>query len=353
MSRFGEPGLTRPVQAILEGHACGRRLNIGFSGTELGEYYTIKYLQQCLEAESITRMSDDGNALGADEFEAFDRHVDLTFTQIAREETASPQGSIIMPMRVHMVVSLAGAQPDLAGVVSGEQRRQHRKRVEVHRHRYEITHSVEDFEWFYDRMYVPTMRARHGEAARTTDRSVALHELFGAGHLMLVYAEDLAVAGSVNHVPGPDQVNARLIGVLDGAQERIRQGAVKSAGHFLLAWAHKHGMARVDFQGCEPFLRKGTFQAKLDFGASPVLPPPPLDRVCLRLTVRSDTLAVRDFLAANPIIALAEDGQLGITTFYDDTHPPSGRKGLARPRALPEWHIDLDRFLKEVRPRRG
>jgi hypothetical protein len=97
---------------------------------------------------------------------------------------------------------------------------------------------------------------------------------------------------------------------------------VKSAAHFLLSRAWAEGYHRVDFQCCEPFLRKGTFQAKIDFGAGATLPAPPLQDVRLWLSVRRDNPGVREFLVANPLIILDGEDRLRAAYFHDQVRPP-------------------------------
>ncbi|WBB78058.1 GNAT family N-acetyltransferase [Micromonospora sp. WMMD882] len=295
------------VRTRIDGVRAGHPVRIGLSGSRTVDYYLRAYLADIAAAGrvgSVDRLDD----------------VDLLF----EEDDGGGAGGLLLPLRVHMVTDLAADPGDLSGVLSGEQRRQHRRRVRQLGHRYEISTRDEDFDRFYDRMYLPTMTARHGTAARTTVREAARRDLFRHGHLMLVYADghDEPVAGSVNHV-AESQVDARLAGVLGGAPELLASGATKSAGHFLLAWALDHGHRRVDFQGCEPFLRKGTLQAKIDLGAGAEPAPPPLRDVRVRMSVRRDGPGVRELLRANPVVTVDAAGRLHATAFRDGDREPA------------------------------
>lgn len=306
------------VRTRIDGVCGGHPVRLGLSGSETVDYYLRAYLTRiagAAVAEAADRLND----------------VDLLFEEDGG--TGQPR-SLLMPLRVHMVTDLSADPGDLSSVLSGEQRRQHRRRVQQLGHRYAISMSDEDFDRFYDRMYLPTMAARHAGAARITAREDARRDLLRHGHLMLLYAAGHAepVAGSLNHIVGP-QVNARLVGVLDGAPAWLAKGAVKSAGHFLLGWALANGHRRVDFQGCEPFLRKGTLQAKIDLGAGVEPAPPPLRDIRIRLSVRRDRPGVRELLVNNPVVTVDATGQMHAIAFRNGERVPAPvrrpRHGLA------------------------
>lgn len=79
----------------------------------------------------------------------------------------------------------------------------------------------------------------------------------------------------------------------------------------------------MDFQGCEPFLTKGTFQYKKRFGSRAVIP----DNVfgTLRMVLRANRLtrSVRDFLVSNPVLDADGGGGGGLTAkyFHDRQRP--------------------------------
>jgi hypothetical protein len=89
----------------------------------------------------------------------------------------------------------------------------------------------------------------------------------------------------------------------------------------------------ADFQGCEPFLSKGTFQYKKRFGARAVIPDNAFGQ--WRLLIRTPTLcpSTRQFLVNNPLIGLDAEGQLQAQYFFDANHEirsdiPFASKGI-------------------------
>lgn len=246
---------------------------------------------------------------------------------------------LVLPLRVHMVADLGPAGPG----ISPRERKRQRRRVRDYRYDFAVTGRDADFEFFYDRMHVPTMRARHGEHARTLGRAQAFREVFRAGFLLLVRSGGQPVAGVLCRADGRT-CHARLVGWLDGDPAHLRREAIKTGNHFLLAWAGRAGFTAVDFQGGEPFLTKGTFQSKRHLGARAVVPGTGLGLARVRLTAGRDTPALRDMLARNPALALADDGGLTAVYFADAARPPRLDIGYACPGIADHRVLRLDEF---------
>jgi hypothetical protein len=188
------------------------------------------------------------------------------------------------------------------------------------------------------------MRARHRDDARTTGREQAYQALFRAGFLLLVRSHGQPVAGILCRVAGRT-CHARLVGWLDGDPVHLRREAVKTGNHFLLGWARGAGLAAIDFQGGEPFLTKGTFQAKRHLGAAAVVPAAGLGRARITLRTGRDTPAMRDLLSRNPAIALTGDGgDLAAVYFTDAARPPRLDIPCSCPGIGAHRLIDLDKF---------
>jgi hypothetical protein len=266
---------------------------------------------------------------------------DLTVVVDDRAEDASTgPGGLVLPLRVHMVADLS---PGDGPGISARERKRQRHRVRSYAYDFEISASDSDFALFYDRMHVPTMRERHRDDARTTGRAEAYQDLFLAGFLLLVRSGGQPVAGILCRVQGR-ACHARLVGWLDGDPAHLRREAVKTGNHFLLSWARGTGFDAVNFQGGEPFLTKGTFQAKRHLGARAEIPGSALGRARVRLLPGRDSPVLRDILARNPAIAQAAGGRLAAVYFADAARPPR----LDIPYACPgiEVHrlIGLDEF---------
>lgn len=311
-------------------HLASESLHIEFRGTEIGQRCVVPYLSET----SRTRRTDLAGS-----------SPDITVEEGQAAETVhrprSP--SLVLPMHVHMVVHLPTDPDELSRLLPLKQRAGVRRYTRRHGYEWRVSADEAEFLDFYDRMYVPTVEARHGSRAMRVTREEALERIFRAGNLLLLTANGTPVGGSA-HVLHPDRglVVGRLAGVLDGDETHLRQGVVKTLNHRLLEWACAAGYRTVDLQGCEPFPRVGTFRYKALLGAG-VVEAPGLTGFRLRLTVHRDTPAVRDFLTRNPMIVFDEHDRLGAVYFTSEGSQPEivhVRHGLSFLRIA-----DLDEFL--------
>ncbi|MEV0327371.1 hypothetical protein AB0H63_13110 [Micromonospora echinospora] len=228
-----------------------------------------------------------------------------------------------MPFRVHLVADLAPDSPDAASATFRRQVQRHARRVDRYGLRFEFSDDEADYHWFYEHMYEPTMRTRHGGLARAVDRETGRDEILRAGNQLFVVAAGRRVAGIVSQVDrSRRRVSVRLVGWL-GAEDRYLRAEVLKSGYLhLREWAADAGFAALDFMGCEPFVSKGTFQSKRRLGTHVEYPPGDLGELRLHLAVRRDGPAVRAFLTANPLLTTGPGNTMGVTYFHDVTRPP-------------------------------
>ncbi|WP_020387012.1 GNAT family N-acetyltransferase [Kribbella catacumbae] len=310
--------MNRPTVAVtLRGSVDGLPLCVRFLGTAVGRLCIVPYLQELLGAAASERAIDD--PLDPAEWDG----ADLVVVEGNAEQVwvLPREASVVLPMHVHMVTELPGSVEELDGLVPRKERARVRRQIREHGYTYRVTEDEGEFLWFYERMYAPTMRARHAENARSVGAKEALERVFRKGNLLLVCTEDGSVGGTANFLDRErGQVMGRLVGVLGGAPEHFRNGVLKATGRYLLEWACEAGYRSVDFQGCEPFLRNGTFQAKVLLGAT-VTHAPGLSAYRLWLSARVDSAATRAFLLANPPLTCAPDGSFTATHFTDSAVP--------------------------------
>jgi hypothetical protein len=224
-----------------------------------------------------------------------------------------------MPLSVHLLADLAPHAPAAQTKTFRRQLRHHRSRARRYGYDWELASSDAEYDWFYDRMHIPTMVARHGGRARSVEREEARRKLFHQGALLFVTSYGTRVAGILLHVVREQSLcNVRLVGWLDGDPQLLRAGAVQSGYFFVRDWAAQVGLQFLDFQGSEPFLSKGTFQNKRRRGTSAVVAPGECANLRCVLSVREDKDAIRDFLVANPPISIGRADRMGAVYFYDD-----------------------------------
>jgi hypothetical protein len=256
---------------------------------------------------------------------------------------------LIVPMRVHFVVDFDGDAEAARRRISKRERWQFGRNLREYDWTWDTLRDPSWFDHFYDRMYRPTMFERHGTRERTETKEVSYECLFRTGRMFVLSQRGQRIGGALCHWdPATRVLTLRLLGVLDGSAEHYDSGAFKAIYHFLIGWSAENGVRRLDFQGTEPFLSKGTYQWKRRFGTRVVLPPNHFGGKRLWLHVRRDTPRVREFLVSNPVLAEAGDGALEAVYFHDAERPTRLDFSAKSPGVARVREVDLDSFLAGV-----
>ncbi|WP_327381595.1 GNAT family N-acetyltransferase [Streptomyces sp. NBC_01207] len=255
-----------------------------------------------------------------------------------------PRHSLLLPFRVTLAVPVGPDPQDVIGRLSRKARQQHARELRSHRRTLEVAAGESDFAYFYDDMHRPTMVNRHGDAARSEDRDSALVCLFRRGVLFFLCESGRRVAGMLCRLEGRTLV-VRLAGVARGDGEAYASGTYVAMYVLILQWAAEHGLTRVDLSGCEPFLSKGIFQFKRKMHPEVALPRNHFAGKRLMLRVRRDSPSVRDFLAANPVLAFRQDHGFEAVYFHDEGRPPRLDLRGNCPGVRGQRLVDLDDFL--------
>ncbi|NUL02213.1 hypothetical protein HRW07_02920 [Streptomyces lunaelactis] len=268
----------------------------------------------------------------------------------ARRLAALPrERSLILPARVHQIVPIRG---DLATVLAGRSRRnldRFRRNQRVDGWSWEHAGSDEDLDFFRRRMLLPTVRDRYGPYAVSEDPTVMRECLLRQGHLFFVRAGGPAgerIAGALCRWDARRRtLRFRLTGVLDADPALRRAGALIAAEYFVFEWAWRHGVAAVDLSGGAPFLARPIVQYKMRLNAVTVPAPTPVRHLGTWLHVARDSAGVRDFLAANPLLATAPGGGLEAVYFHDRTRQVRDDVAWRSPGVDGSRTVDLDEFL--------
>ncbi|GAA4614744.1 hypothetical protein GCM10023195_64520 [Actinoallomurus liliacearum] len=256
------------------------------------------------------------------------------------------RSALVLPFRLHVMAYTGDGEDGWRSRISKSERRWSNRLHELGSWALEVAEDSASFDYFYDRMHVPTMQARHGERARSESRDTARECLFRHGVLAFVTHRRKRVAGMVcRWEPAERLLIIRMVGVLDGLREHYENGALRTADHLLLEWAGRMGVQHVDFGGTEPFLSQGIFRLKRKLGSRAIMARNHFGSLRLWWHARRDTPAVRDFLVANPVVELVDDHRLRAVYFHDEGRPP--RLDLARTREGMDGYrtLDLDEFF--------
>lgn len=326
---------------------AGKPARLVYVGVSEGLLYIAPFVEQCFFEHSSV---EEEGTLEWQQLEGFikQNQTDMSLLMAPLEVVQKCQqpGDIVGLSRIHQKVDVSAGWEHVLGQLS---HRENKRRVQSVEQGFDFDVSLkdEDFFSFYRSMHVPTMSARYGRFARSVQEQAAYMDLFKQGVLFRVHLNDEWVAGSVSQIDeSTHTLNARLIGVKGGAAIYRANGAQNFVYHTILEWASNQPFIDcVDFQGCEPFLSKGTFQYKKRFGAQAVVPDNSFGQ--WRLLIRVPTLcdSTRQFLINNPLIGLDTEGRLQAQYFFDADHQirsdiPFISKGIHSQvtHNLDQWH---------------
>lgn len=328
-------------------------MSVSYTGLPEGLAYTLEFteLRRECAGDRAKRVSATitGRDLRSGTTALPDADIVIVGTSAYQVPRLPATASLVAPMRVHFVVDIDVDAQQLRRRISERERWQFSRNVR----RYGwVWHAVEDpawFDFFYDRMYRPTMHKRHGQRERTESKGSSYECLFRTGRLFALCENGERIAGALCHWNRTSHVlTLRLLGVLDGSEEYLDRGVFKAVYHFLIAWAADNDIRQFDLQGTEPFLSKGTYQWKRRLGTRVILPPNHFGAKRLWLHVRRDTPAVRDFLVSNPILAEAPDRTLEAVYFHDAHRPARLDYSAKSPGVDRTRLVDLDEFLSSA-----
>ena len=223
------------------------------------------------------------------------------------------QNAIVLPPHVDHILDVSGDWQ----AVKSRFRKSIQNELRLTRkygYQYEVSQCDQDFEMFYKDMYLPTMENRHGALASPVPIYEA-RQYFRHGFLFLVKRDGQPVCGSVCY-PRQDMLDFIIAGVIDGDQQRMKEGAIGALNCLRICWANEHGYRAVNFMGTAPYLNMGLFQQKRHWGTTLSVSRSLQRR--LWLGIRHKTPAVSQFLKENPFVVVGEDGKLDGLIIVDD-----------------------------------
>lgn len=138
------------------------------------------------------------------------------------------------------------------------------RKVEREGIRCEFSRRKEDFDLFYNRMYLPYTNERHGEFALINTYEMLWH-YFSKGGLLMFYRDSEPVAGSLVMIRG--NVGSGVVGgVLDADKDLLRSGIFTAIVWESAKWAKSQGLSYIDMGTTSPLRSDGVYRFKKTFG---------------------------------------------------------------------------------------
>ncbi|AQT92517.1 hypothetical protein [Pseudomonas azotoformans] len=297
----------------------GEKAEITYVGVREGLVYIAPFIEErFFECSSVVRQG----AFGWGELECFLKIVKSEMLCLMAPKKIishfALKSDVVGVCRIHQEVDVSGDWSDIKSHLSKRECKRREQCVAQGFH-YNVSFEDRDFFEFYHLMHLPTMKHRYGELARSVEEKEAYARLFKQGVLFRIYDATEWVAGSVSQIDKSGRIlNARLIGVKNGSDTYRVNGAQNFVYHSIIEWAaNNSSIDYVDFQGCEPFLTKGTFQYKKRFGTRAFIPNNNFGDWWLLMRVTELSPSVRSFLINNPLLIEGEGKSLKALYFYD------------------------------------
>jgi Acetyltransferase (GNAT) domain len=199
-----------------------------------------------------------------------DNGCDLVICELSRMHwfRSSAPVTFTVPQLINQVLTYPEKMNTLLSGNRHGSLRQHINRVRRAGYEWRFSRSRDDFDFFYERMYVPFMRARHGELAEIS-RYPQQWELFvqkAGGGLVLVTHAGRSVAGVVGLVVDGVCYNME-VGLLDADEALLRQGVNIFLFWALAEWGKAQGARFYNMGGSLGWLSDGGFRWKAKWGA--------------------------------------------------------------------------------------
>ncbi len=128
----------------------------------------------------------------------------------------------------------------------------------------ELATTGEQFEDFYDHMYVPQISNSHGDSAVLNDRK-SIVERRDQLELLLIRSGSETVAGELISYRS-DVPELHAVGVRNGDRELIRKGALSACYFYGLQHLQNKGFSTVDVGGSRGLINDGVLQYKRKWG---------------------------------------------------------------------------------------
>ena len=185
-------------------------------------------------------------------------------------------------------------------------------RIKRSNYSYEVTRNNSEFNRFYFDMYLPLIKAQHGEAAiiRTYDD---MRRKFKKCSLVIIKKDNLAIAGAMVSWNG---IHGKwwYVGVFEGNSKYIQEGALQALYYYPFEFLHGQGCRQIDLGIVRSFLNDGVLCYKKKWGYKIMNATP----AGYFIKITKNSPGIRSFLYNNPYVIIGKDGNSAV--FFNETN---------------------------------
>jgi hypothetical protein len=262
------------------------------------------------------------------------KRFDCSFCVIAVEQQFVPlvrrDGDFLLPLWVNCDVPLT----DQREYAKSPSIRADIRNISDNKFTWKLSDKRDDFDFFFEKIYVPTVTISHGRAALTASYENRLRK-FKAGTMKLlqVMRDDEFLAGVAIDFDG-GVPTLRDSGVLNGSSELKKTGAISATYLFAMDYLASTGYSNVSFGLSRSFLDDGVLNYKRKF--RPIITTGSNDGVLMR--IRRLDEPTRSMLRDSPCLTW-QDNMLHRTYFRDPTEDHSERQSR---KVRSKWSFGID-----------
>lgn len=182
-------------------------------------------------------------------------------------------------------------------------RRQDMRHIRIEGYRSEISKDRKAISDFYEHMYLPLIRSKHGDSLVKSPKRHVIRQA-SKGALLQVLKDDRVVAAGVV-MPEDDALFFLWLGIAPECMENPPKAVMSAVYYFGIQYAHELGCWAVDFTGTRSFLGDGAYRFKRKWGAgmSDTFTPS-----SILIKPRNGHLAAARFCQQFPMLARREGG---------------------------------------------
>ena len=141
------------------------------------------------------------------------------------------------------------------------------KKIKKYGYTYKISKDPNDFNFFYNKMYIPYVAKRHKNSLSKMSYETIKNN-FENGELILINKRDKTISGGIiNYSLMQGIPRGTQLGVCNGDFEYVKEGALVAYYYYAINYLKENGYKTFSLGGTRPFFNDGVLQHKLGWGA--------------------------------------------------------------------------------------